>query len=238
MNNIVVNKIKKENKTYVVEIVINFMESLYIIVSPDYYDADINVPVEIKTINEFSFSKYDKEKVNYDYLYQSLFQQIVYGSNIGHLFYLVSNYELIKKTIYYEKYENDMPSIIALLYEFIKILSYCHGKKLPFNTIVSTFYVESDFDLNNVPEYKKWIEKLKLQNSDDTETEIQDNEENEKINKMLQTYYEFNMQKNEFEKECSKIKNTIKQLYIDKRRIKTDLVELTLNPFRLKIREK
>lgn len=237
-NNLAVNKIEKETKTFVIEFIINFMDSVFVIVSPDYYDPEIMVPIDIKTINEFSFAKYDKEKENYDYTYQSLFQQIVYGSNIGHLFYLISNYSLNKKTVYYERYEKDIPVIVNLLYEFVKVLTYCRENELPFNTIVSTFYIEEGFDVTSVPEYKEWIEKLKSQDANEGEQEIQDQNESDKVNKMLQTYYELNMQKLEFEKECNKIKNVIKQLYIDKQKIKTDIIEVNLNPFRIKIREK
>lgn len=237
-NNLVVNNIEKESHVFIIEIVLNFTDSIFILVSPDYYDTDLLAPVEIKTINEFSFSKFDKDKISYDYIFQSLLQQIVYGSDIGYLFYVVSNYNIVKKTIKLRDYIDDFVISLPVIIEFIKILNHCRDRKLSFKDVVSSFYIDENFDVGEVSEYKKWIDSLKAKDKSETSMEITENEEINKLNDMLQNYNELNTKKNELEKECKKIKNIIKQAYIDKLYIKTDIVEVSLNPFRIKIREK
>lgn len=237
INNLEVNKIQKEEYVYVIEIMLNFRESLYIMVSPDYVDTDLNTPVEIKTINEFSFNKYDKEKDNYDYVFQSLFQQMVYRSRVGYLFYMISNYDIVKKAVVFSTYENDIYHLINIIREFYKVLYYCKDENLSFQETVRSFYIDPDTDIEEIDAYKQWVKKLKSnENTAETEQELNEPEENEKVNDIIQKYHEMNTQKNELEKECKRIKNVLRQTYIDKKVIKTDIAIINLNPFRIKIR--
>lgn len=236
-NNLVVNNIEKEEYIYVIEIVINFRESLYVMVSPDYIDTDLMAPVEIKTINEFSFTKYDKEKDNYDYIFQSLFQQMIYGSQVGYLFYMISNYDISKKAVTFSTYENDIYHLIHVIREFYKVLYYCKDNHLSFQDVVRSFYIDPDTDIEEIEAYKKWISKLKInENTAETEQEINSMEENTAVNDIIQKYHEMSLQKNELEKECKRIKNTLRQMYIDKKVVKTDIAVINLHPFRIRIR--
>lgn len=237
-NNIKIRDIAREEYFYIVEITLNFMDSLKILVTPDYYETDTKLPVEIKTINEFSFNKYDDEKPNYDYIFQSLFQQLVYGVESGYLFYVISNYNLHKKRVDRVTYEKDLIDAIPVLCEFYNNWNEILRRNLPFEEVVRNYYVNPEFNVDKTPKYKEWLEKLKSKlPEDETPVPVEDKTENDMVEDMLQRYVEMNNHKLQVEKECEGIKNTIRQLYFGKKKIQTELLEISLHPFKVKIKE-
>lgn len=200
LQNKVVRDVHQEVNAYIL-----YINDVPFIVSPDAYTYDNGntIPVEIKFMDVFSLKNNMTILTSGVYAWQSLMQQIVYNSNYGYIFALISNKEFVLEIVRTDTLISQVDMLIEKAQEFYSILNKCLLRDLDVQ-YANSFYKEHY--VRNIKNISDDTISSLSKNIDDYI--IADEEDNKNVEMYIKALHE--------EKEARKIKEMVKNMMIMK----------------------
>lgn len=257
LNNEIINEVSKDKNTYLLNIS-NGFESVDIMVSPDAVmkNGDNYIPVDIKRMGLYAYENYTGKGIYSSYVWQSVCQSLVYGSDIGYLFIMVlTNNNLIYKhdSISIKEYLPFLNNIISEGNKFIDLLNSLKGKHP--SDIYKELNIETPYDndiIDKISETLKDNEGNILEITpnvlpDDIQIKLnnyilgENKDRNINMHEVIQWEREEYQAYKEREESYSNVKNIIKNAFIgyDKILVRDEegnlLYSINIKPFKVKI---